>query len=105
MLKNFDRGFIKWQPFNSVISNKTVLKSIAANSKIDKPTLFPEELENIENKIINAYYEKDKLTIYFYLNGKIRYLNTYIKKINRATKTITLEDNHVLLFNQIIKVK
>ena len=25
---SFDRGFIKWQPFNSLISNKVVLNNI-----------------------------------------------------------------------------
>ena len=33
---NFDRGFIKWQPFNSVIPNKMILNSLNQNKKIAK---------------------------------------------------------------------
>ena len=41
---NFDRGFIKWQPFNSVIPNKNILDNIKNNEHISKPILFPEEI-------------------------------------------------------------
>ena len=50
---SFDRGFIKWQPFNSLISNKVVLNNIKKD-KIIKPDLFPEKIEQI-NHILRLF--------------------------------------------------
>lgn len=94
----------KWLPFNSVISNKVLLNSITKEiEKKPKPIKSEDEITQIENYIINAYYEKTNITITYYENG---YNYTYIgkiKKIDCIRKLIYL-NNFKILFNQITGV-
>lgn len=100
----FDRGMIKWQPFDSVISGKLIVDSInQEKKKINKPILSEEEILNIENKIIDAFYCKYEITINYYTNGYVKSIKGKIKKIDHVTKMIYL-NNITLLFNQIISI-
>lgn len=104
-MPNFDRGFIKWQPFNSVISNKIVLDNISKKEKYEKPTLFSEKEEIINNKIIEAYYSKSNINITIYEQNQIRNFNTKITKIHPNNNTIQLNNHKIISFNQIINIK
>jgi len=101
---NFDRGFIKWAPFNSVISNKTVLKEIDTK-KIEKPLLSKDQVEELNELIIEAYYSKSKVIISFYEQNQIKNISTIITKINTTNNLIELENKKLITFNQIIKIK
>ena len=102
---NFDRGFIKWQPFNSVIPNKNILNNIKEQEHIPKPTLFPEELAILNEKIIEAYYSKSLIELTIYEENKIKNYKTTIIKINSSNNTIHLKNNKTIYFNQIIHIK
>ncbi len=102
---NFDRGFIKWQPFNSVIPNKNILDNIKNNEHISKPILFPEEIENLNKEIIEAYYSHNLIELTIYENNKIRTYKTTITKIDSNIKTIHLENNKTIYFSQIIHLR
>ena len=103
-MNKVDRGMIKWQPFNSVISNKMVLNSIIKEKrKIAKPTMSEEELLNIENKIMESYYLKNTINIAYYKNGFILNTQGQIKKIDKINKLIYL-NNLTLFWKQIIKI-
>ena len=39
-----DRGFVKWQPFNSLVPLKNTIIEIEEEKHIIRPTLFPEEI-------------------------------------------------------------
>lgn len=100
----FDRGMIKWQPFNSVISSKYIVKSLVhEKEKINKPILSQEEIEQIEKKIIDAYYCQIDITLQYYKNGYLQIAKGKIKKIDCISKKIYL-NNLFLLFNQIISI-
>ena len=99
-----DRGFIKWQPFNSVISNKTILNSLEKKKKIEKPTLFPENLERLNEKIIEAYYSKNKINLIFYEKNEIKKIKTTIIKIESTAHIIELENHKKIVFNQILNI-
>jgi len=102
---NFDRGFIKWQPFNSVIPNKTILNNIKSNEKITKPTLFPEEIELITKEVIEAYYAHNLIEITIYEENKIKKYETIITELNDINKTIHLKNNKTIHFSSIIHIK
>ena len=102
---NFDRGFIKWQPFNSVIPNKTILNNLKSNEKVAKPILFPEEIENLNEQIIDAYYSHNLIEITIYEDNKIKKYETIITKINSSTKTIQLKNNKTITFSEIIHIR
>lgn len=103
-MKN-DRGMIKWAPFNSVINNKYIINSlIKEKSRISQPILSNEEMLEIEEKIINAYYSKSYVTITYYQNGYLENIAGKIKKIDKIYKIIYLEKTS-LFFKQIMNIK
>lgn len=101
---NFDRGFIKWQPFNSVINSKEVLNDLKQEKLVEKPILFPEEQENLKEKIIDAYYSKSKIKMEIFENNKRKIIETNITKINSYNNTLVIDYNHIISFNQIIHI-
>jgi len=103
-MPNFDRGMIKWQPFNSVISNKQLVSEVLyEKSKINMPTLSEEQRKNIEQRLVLAFYECEAIKICYYYQGKIYELNETIKKIDSTYRKIYF-NNKTLLFDQIVKV-
>ena len=105
-MNNFDRGIIKWQPFESLTSSKQIMQSlIHEKSKIMKPILSEEEISEIEQNIVDAYYSGENITIFYYKNGFIHNIKGKIIKIDHIYKMIYLNNNLNLFFKQIIKVK
>lgn len=103
-MNNIDRGMIKWMPFNSVISSKQVIQEILLEkNKITMPDLSLEQKDTIQNKIINAFYQKEKVTIVYFYSGKEYYLVDYIKKIDSTYHKIYFNST-ILHFEQIINV-
>ena len=98
-----DRGFIKWQPFNSLTTPKEVLAN--KEDYEEAPTLFPEELENLSELIKTAYYAHNKITIAFYENNHLETLNTYIINIYPIYNTLKLATGKIISFNQIYTLK
>ena len=71
-MNKFDRGMIKWQPFNSVVSGKQMVRDvIKEKNKVKMPNLSEEQRKNIEEKLIIAFYENELITLDFYFQGKI----------------------------------
>lgn len=104
MPNNFDRGMIKWQPFNSIIPSKQMIKDILTEkTKIKKPLLSDEQIQDIENKLIECYYEKVPIKINYYFQGNILATKGVIKKIDFTYHKIYL-NNQVLIFEQIISI-
>lgn len=100
-----DRGIIKWLPFESLTSSKNVVDTILyEKEKIQKPILSLEQLEEIEEKLIEAYYEQIKVTLKIYKNGYITSVTSFILEINTTYKKITLTNKDKILFKQIIEV-
>ncbi len=103
-MKEFDRGFVKWQPFNSVFSNKEIMR-LASSEKIEKPILFPEVYEELSRKIEEAYFSHDRVIITYYANNTIINIDTIILKLDKVKGLIYLEGNKAIYFNQITNIK
>ena len=101
---NFDRGFIKWQPFNSVAPSKEFLNFFKESEKQEKPILFPEELEKLNEQIKEAYYGKNKINLTFYENNKVKTIETIILEIDTSKHIIKLKNNKKITFSQIISL-
>ncbi len=102
---NFDRGFIKWQPFNSVTSSKTIFNNLNKNKHQDKPILFPEELDILNKKIIEAYYAHNTIELTIYEENKIQKYVSVITKINKNSNTLKLKNNKTISFEQILHIE
>ncbi|MDE5540179.1 MAG: YolD-like family protein [Bacilli bacterium] len=101
----FDRGFVKWQPFNAVTSPAILVNEEDNNKVRPKPILFPEEQEKLGEQIIEAFYEQSKIKIYFYEYGKLKEIEAVIKKVEPSTKSLELNNGKKICFKQIIKIK
>jgi hypothetical protein len=101
---SIDRGFIKWQPFQSVISTSEIMSDLKKREKLEKPILFPEEMEEINKKIIEAYYSKNKVMITIYEQNKIKKIEATITKIDSTLNIIELNNSKKISFYQIINI-
>lgn len=103
-MPNFDRGMIKWQPFNSVVSSKTVIKNIMnKRNKTAMPILSEDQKKHIEETLIKSFYENTSLKIEYFYNGKIEVIEDKIKKIDSTYHKIYF-NKHTLLFDQITNI-
>ncbi len=99
-----DRGIIKWQPFNSLFSSNEVLQTLSyEKTKQDIPILSEEEIKELEEKIIEAYYTEETIILSYYKNGYIKKITGKIKKIDQVSKIVYL-NNLKLLFKQILSI-
>ena len=103
-MPNFDRGIVKWMPFNSVVSSKKMLFEIQKKKNIEKMPLLSEEQQyTIEKKLLEAFYEKQTIHISYYENNKILFITGNIKKIDNVYHKIYL-NSKIIIFEQIIAI-
>ena len=101
-----DRGMIKYQPFDSLTNSLYMKHELAMKkNKVIKPTLSEDQLEIIDLKIKEAYYNKDNIKIFYYSNNKIISIVDKILKIDNIKKIIVLNNNTKIFYKQIVDVK
>lgn len=101
-----DRGMIKWQPFNSVISSRSIInKVLDEKEKIKRPNLSEDQLIEIEKLIKESFTNEEEIEISFYKSGKIYIKQCFVKYIIIDCSKVILNDNSSLFFNQIINIK
>lgn len=99
-----DRGYIKWAPFDSVISSKKVINDLMIQKrKISKPILSQDQIDYLNYKIFEAYTNHIKVNLLIYKNENIIKLIGYVNNINVSKKYITFNKTHIF-FNQILKI-
>lgn len=99
-----DRGMLKWAPFDSVVSTKSVIHKLAVEKqKTTMPTLSEEQIENITKTICNAYQLGETIQIKYYKNGYFYLKEGKINYINYQDQSIMLNNNHIYL-SQIFKI-
>ncbi|MBR1416555.1 MAG: YolD-like family protein [Bacilli bacterium] len=104
--KIHDRGMIKWQPFDSLTNTKQMKHKLELEKqKVSMPILSDDQLQLIENNIKESYYSKSYIKIYYYFNGTILNKKCKIKFIDYPKKQITISDNTIIYYKQIVEVK
>ena len=99
-----DRGYIKWAPFNAVVSDKVIFYEVnKRNNECDKPILSDDQLFNLNDKILEAYTNHTKVKISIFRDRNIINVIGYINNINSNLKYITFNKTK-LYFNQIIDI-
>ena len=104
MKDNYDRGIIKWQPFNSCFNANVIIQDI--NKKKNKesyPILSEDQLEKIEDTIKDAYILKEDVGIKYYYDGNIIEKVGKINYLDMQNKNIYLS-NKIIYFKQILKI-
>ena len=93
-----------WMPFNSVVNSKEMLDSVMAKrKKIKKPILSEDDKQILNQKLIEYFYEKEKVKLEYFYNGEIHYMEDYIKKIDSVYHKVYFI-NKIILFEQILKI-
>lgn len=69
---NNDRGMIKWMPFKSLPQDEVLKKILKEKERIAKPILSKEQLEELEKRLVEAFYEQIDMTLTIYSGGFIK---------------------------------
>ena len=101
-----DRKMMKWQPFDS-LGNSALMKKELAKKKLKKemPILSEDQLNKINTKIQEAYFNFSDIKITYFFNNNIITKRVKIKKIDYNLKQLILSDNTKLFYKQVIDVK
>ncbi|MCK9471473.1 MAG: YolD-like family protein [Bacilli bacterium] len=99
----------KWQPFDALEGYGASLRKVEhEKGKIEKPVLFPDELELLNEQLASAFENKKEVTIEYYKSGYLEVIVGYISKIDLIYKEILVKlesGSRKLKFNQIIKIE
>lgn len=99
------REDVKWAPFNAVMNGENIVQEILnEKSKINKPSLSEEQVEELEKMILEAFYDKNEVVITYYLDGYLKIATGKIEKLDKITKKVTLNNHLELYFANIIQI-
>lgn len=94
----------KWQPFDALEGFQTAIRQVdSEKAKVPKPILFPDELEELNNQLINVFENQTAIKIIYYHNGYYKELEGIVNKIDAIQKEIII-DNQRLKIDAIIKI-
>ena len=92
-MHNFDRGIIKWLPFDALTGYKNaILKLKEKREKIKEPILSIDQIEILNKTLNNAVRNMKNVRVYYYQKGLIYYLVGQIKKVDYIYKKINIDD-------------
>ena len=102
---SYDRGMIKWLPFNSVVPLKEIKNKIKSEKDVTTfPILSDEELNTIQDNMLTAYHLQEEVIITYFYNYNLYKLKGIINLIIPEKKLIIVNKNIKLYFNQIVKI-
>lgn len=101
---NNDRGMIKWMPFKSLPQDEVLKKILKEKERIAKPILSKEQLEELEKRLVEAFYEQIDMTLTIYSGGFIKKITSRVIKLNSSHRTILLQNHVTVHFNQILDI-
>ncbi|MFI3260234.1 MAG: YolD-like family protein [bacterium] len=97
-----DRKMTKWKAFDAVINSQKILNELSLEKEVSSmPILSEDDYIEIEKNILMAFNSKEKITISYFENGKIKSTSSTILRINKYSKEIILENKVKITFDQI----
>lgn len=96
---------LRWAPFNALIDSKEVKEELSyKRNSIARPTLSPDQIEEFERIIIDAYKSNLPIEIQYYQNAHAKILIGRISKIDALKKKLSLTDGATIYFYNIINI-
>lgn len=87
----------KWQPFDALDGYGASLRKVEyEKGKIEKPILFPDELESLNYKLASAFSENKEIEIEYYNKGYLEKIVGVVSKIDLVNKEIIIKTNEGL---------
>ncbi len=99
-MHNFDRGLIKWLPFDALTGFKKAITELKRKRlKKEKPILSEDQNEVLNNKL--GVVSKFNLVceIYYYKEGYIEFVVGEIKKVDQVKKQILINGIKIKISN------
>ncbi len=95
-MDNFDRGLIKWVPFDALTGFKSALIELK-NKRLTKakPILSEDQNEILNNKLKLVFEYELTCDLYYYSDGGIEFLSGKIKKIDFINKAIVINNKQI----------
>lgn len=107
-MQNNDRKG-KWQAFDALEGYKESLNQAKKEQeKKDKPILFSDEIQSLNEKLKEAYNLQSVINITYYNLGYLEHITGVVKKINLVNKdmlVITNDKSINIKFNAIIGIE
>lgn len=101
-----NRNAIKWAPFNSVINGNYIMNTVVKEkSRIIKPILSEEQINEFENLIKESLINKIPLEFTIYDNGYTKNIKGTVTKIDSSLNKIFLNYNNHIFFCEIMDIK
>lgn len=102
--KNEDRGMMKWAAFHSVMSEDEVNTYINMSNPNVKPEFSEDQINELEQLIIEAHYNKSIVTLTIFNKHKNTYETGIITKLDGLNKLVYLNKKPIP-FNDILSIK
>lgn len=102
-MHNFDRGLIKWLPFDALSGYKEAIYVLKERkSEINKPLLSVDQIEQLNYELSTAINLKKNITVYYYSAGKVYYYSGVITELDYNNKRIKLNNNWLISENILL---
>lgn len=105
MLKDLDRGLIKWLPFDALTGFKQAVYELKNKRlKPSKPILSEDQLAIMDYQISTALKFQKSISLYVYKNESIIYVTGLIKKIDLVKRQLHV-DNYWYPLDSILSLE
>ncbi len=100
-----NRGMLKWQPFNSVVSSTIMFDDVLKEkNKIKMPILSEDQKQELQDKIIESYNNQDIVKIKYYKDGRFYLIQGKITNIDENRHKIVINESFWVFFSQIVEI-
>lgn len=80
-----------------------------AQDKVDKPSLDEQQIEDINQRIVEAMEYNQELVFYYYIAGEIRFIIGRVHYVDTLKREFRILDGHqhlnIIKFDEIVDVK
>ncbi len=103
------RGMVKWQPFASLPEQSGYIKTaLREQNKLAKPELSPEQQEELNRTILEAYHAQEPVVVSYYQDGYIHQVKGIIVKMDPIHQGIVIKcgnEQGQFAFSNIIAIE
>jgi hypothetical protein len=95
----------KWQPYDALVGFQQSLRNAEfEQEKIPKPVLLPDQAEELNFRLFDAYDSQKQIIATYYQNGYLYKLEGKIQRIDPITREIKINNQKVKL-NEIVDIE
>lgn len=95
----------KWNPFNAVAPGSSMVNEVLKEkNKVTMPILSEDQINELQEKILNAFNTQSIVNIKYFKNGRYYLNNGIITNIDVSAHKLVLNSQFPIFFSQIIEI-